>query len=56
MENYGVHFFRALDPILWALKEDHTLYYAFSALLTLTKLFYLIKTIRLPCFIISDLV
>ena len=30
LENYGVQFFRALDPILWALKEDHTLFVPFN--------------------------
>ena len=38
-------------PVLWALKKDHTLIVPFRALLTLTKLFYLMKTIFLPCFI-----
>ena len=26
LENYGVQFFRALGPIPWAIKEDHTLF------------------------------
>ena len=29
LKNYGVQFFRALDPILWALKEDHSLFVPF---------------------------
>ena len=29
LENYGVQFFRALDPILRALNEDHALFVSF---------------------------
>ena len=47
--NMGFQFFRALDPILWALNEDNAHFDTFLAPLTLTKLSLLIKTVLLPC-------
>ena len=56
LKNYGVQFFRAIDPIIGALNEDRALLVLFSVLQTLTKLFYLLKHYFCIEFYSSDLV